>query len=92
LIGYLNENIRRTVNESALRLLNEGRYPSNSQSFDEKQHREALNLPIDGKLEISQIKTAFRKLAQKAYPDAGGGHEQFVRITEARNVLLECVA
>jgi hypothetical protein len=71
---------------------NQDRYRSNSQSFDEKQYRETLNLPINGKLELSQIKTAFRKLAQKAHPDAGGSHEQFVRITEARNALLECVA
>lgn len=57
--------------------------------FDERQHRETLNLPIDGKLEPSQIKTAFRRLAQKAHPDVGGNHEQFLRITEARNALLE---
>jgi hypothetical protein len=71
---------------------NQDRYRSNGRSFDEKQYRETLNLPIDGKLEPSQIKIAFRKLAQKAHPDAGGSHEQFVRITEARNVLLECFA
>jgi hypothetical protein len=62
---------------------------SNSASHNEMQYREALNLPIEGKLEPSQIKTAYRRLAQKAHPDAGGSHEQFVRITEARNALLE---
>lgn len=59
---------------------------------DERQHRETLNLPVEGKLEESQIKAAFRKLAQKAHPDVGGSHEQFIRITEARNALLECIA
>jgi hypothetical protein len=86
---------RRTSQQRAYKeetRFNQDRYRSNGQSFDEKQHREALNLPIEGKLEPSQIKIAFRKLAQKAHPDAGGSHEQFVRITEARNVLLECVA
>jgi hypothetical protein len=58
------------------------------QPLDERQHREALNLPMDGKLEPAQIKTAYRRLAQKAHPDVGGSHEQFVRITEARNALL----
>ncbi|MFA5984888.1 MAG: DnaJ domain-containing protein [Methylococcaceae bacterium] len=59
------------------------------QEIDEQQHRKTLNLPVDGKLEVSQIKTAFRRLAQKAHPDVGGSHEQFIRITEARNALLE---
>ena len=56
--------------------------------FDERPHREALNLPINGQLEPSQIKTAYRRLAQKTHPDVGGSHELFVRITEARNALL----
>ena len=59
---------------------------------DDKQHRETLNLPVEGKLELSQVKTAYRRLAQKVHPDVGGSHEQFVRITEARNALLECVS
>lgn len=58
------------------------------QHFDERKHREALNLPTEGKLEPAQIKAAFRRLAQKAHPDVGGSHEQFVRLTEARNALL----
>jgi hypothetical protein len=65
---------------------------SNAQPFNERQHREALSLPIDGKLEPSQIKTAFRRLAQKVHPDVGGSHELFLRITEARNALLECAS
>lgn len=62
------------------------------QQLDERQHRETLNLPIDGKLEPSQIKAAYRRLAQKAHPDVGGSHEQFLRITEARNALLERIS
>ncbi|MGZ8271271.1 MAG: J domain-containing protein [Methylophilus sp.] len=65
---------------------------SNTHPFNVRQHREVLSLPIDGKLEPSQIKTAFRRLAQKAHPDVGGSHEQFLRITEARNALLECAS
>ncbi len=59
---------------------------------DENQLRRTLNLPTDGRLEPAQIKTAFRRLAQKLHPDMGGTQEQFVRITEARNALLERVA
>lgn len=58
---------------------------------DEREHRAALNLPMEGKLEKKQINAAFRRLAQKAHPDAGGTSEQFVRITQARTVLLETV-
>jgi hypothetical protein len=56
---------------------------------DEGQHRETLNLPREGKLASAQIKAAFRRLARTAHPDTGGSHEQFIRITEARNALLE---
>lgn len=62
---------------------------AHGQPFDERQHRETLKLPTDGALEPHQIKKAYRRLAQKAHPDVGGSHEQFLRITEARNALLE---
>ncbi len=54
----------------------------------ERQHRQSLNLPLDGQLQAAQIKSAYRKLAQRAHPDQGGDHDSFVRITEARDALL----
>jgi DnaJ domain len=57
-------------------------------THSERQHRETLNLPTEGRLEPGQIKKAYRRLAQKAHPDMGGSQAQFVRITEARNALL----
>ncbi len=66
-----------------------GRDQRHHRPFDQRLYREILNLPVDGELEPSQIKAAFRRLAQKLHPDVGGSHEQFVRITEARNALLE---
>ena len=71
---------------------NHGSYQDNHKPFDERQHRETLKLPIDEKLEARQINAAFRRLAQKAHPDVGGSHELFVRITEARNALLEYIS
>ena len=68
------------------------RHQVNRNPVNERQHRETLKLPIDGTLESSQIKAAFRRLAQKAHPDAGGSSEQFIRITEARNALLEYIS
>ncbi len=66
-----------------------GRRRTQGHPVDERQHRAALNLPADGLLEPAQIKTAYRRLAQRAHPDAGGSHEAFVRITQARNALLD---
>ncbi|OAI15776.1 molecular chaperone DnaJ [Methylomonas koyamae] len=70
---------------------NSGRFRQSGpeRRFSDRRHRETLHLPLDGLLDASQIKAAFRRLAQKAHPDVGGSHEQFIRITEARNALLE---
>lgn len=89
--------LRREAFESrraAQERLHEGRRRrrTHGQELDERQHRETLNLPIEGRLEPSQIKAAFRRLAQKAHPDVGGSHEQFIRITDARNALLESIS
>jgi hypothetical protein len=81
------------ANEKAERLFGEQGGPQgNRKPFNEQAHRETLKLPADGKLETSQIKAAFRRLAQKAHPDVGGSHEEFVRITEARDALLAFVS
>jgi hypothetical protein len=81
------------MNEEFARFFGDhGGYQDNRKPFDERQHRETLNLPIEGGLEPSQIKAAFRRLAQKVHPDVGGGNEQFIRITEARNALLEYIS
>ena len=59
--------------------------------FDDggQEHREALNLPLEGALEPSEINAAFRRLAKTAHPDAGGSDERYRRIAEARDALLE---
>lgn len=65
---------------------------SNSfQHYNEKEYRKLLKLPTDEILQASKIKAAFRKLAKEAHPDVGGTHEEFVRITEARDILLGLV-
>ncbi len=56
---------------------------------DEPRYRDILDLPRVGTLEPSEIKAAFRRLAKTTHPDGGGSSEQFRRITEARDVLLE---
>jgi hypothetical protein len=55
---------------------------------DDQEHREALNLPVEGPLRPAEINGAFRRLAKSAHPDAGGSSEQYRRIAEARDALL----
>lgn len=59
---------------------------------DEDRHRQVLELPAAGRLERSQINTAFRRLAQRAHPDTGGSHDQFVRLTMARHMLIDTIS
>lgn len=98
-LKYESRNLRRAaqarMNEEFARFLGSGRqsrHHAKRQSSDEREHREVLNLPANGKLERRQVNTAYRRLAQKAHPDVGGSHEQFVRITKARTVLLETIS
>jgi curved DNA-binding protein CbpA len=56
---------------------------------NKREHRELLCLPTEGKLEVSQIKAAYRKIIKKVHPDVGGSHEKFIEITKARDTLLE---
>lgn len=56
---------------------------------DDSDHRETLELPAEGALTAAEINAAFRRLAKKAHPDAGGEHAAYIRLTEARDALLE---
>jgi hypothetical protein len=56
---------------------------------DDQEHREVLNLPMEGVLKPSEINATFRRLATTAHPDAGGSDEHYRRIAEARDALLE---
>ncbi|MDH4945080.1 J domain-containing protein [Sulfurimonas sp. C5] len=56
---------------------------------DEKEMRILLELPLTGKLETSQIKSAYRRLAKQKHPDHGGSHQEFIHLTNARDLLLK---
>jgi hypothetical protein len=64
-------------------------YARVEQDDDETEHRVTLDLPRDGTLQAAEINAAFRRLAKTAHPDAGGDNEQYRRITEARDALLD---
>ena len=59
------------------------------QAYDDQEDREILHLPMEGELTAAEINAAFRQLAKIAHPDAGGSDEDYCRITEARDALLE---
>jgi hypothetical protein len=56
---------------------------------DDFAHRARLGLPPWGELTAAQINAAFRRLAKTAHPDTGGRHDDYIRLTEARDALLE---
>jgi hypothetical protein len=95
-LKHESRNLRRAaearLHEEFAHFYGRGRHPARRQPVDEREHREVLNLPAEGKLERRQVNAAFRRLAQKAHPDVGGSHEQFVRISKARTVLLETIS
>jgi hypothetical protein len=86
---------RRRWREDQVRLRIEGRETRRAflsrldAGEDDLAHREALELPIEGALEPSEINAAFRRLAKSAHPDAGGSNEDYRRIAAARDALLE---
>jgi len=59
---------------------------------DDLEHRKVLNLPLERALTTLEINAAFRRLAKTAYPDAGGSNEDYRRIDEPRDALLELFA
>lgn len=63
----------------------------NAMHVIQHEYRTLLSLPLEGVLELSQIKSAYRKAAKQAHPDAGGSQELFIRIKEACDALIELV-
>ena len=77
-----NEEIRKYNQKRA-------NYHNNIEQNSEIEHRQLLSLPTTGVLKVSEIKIAYRKIVKKAHPDVGGSHELFIKITDARDSLLE---
>lgn len=88
----LKREAHRRMEEAFARFSSHQRRQTSAHPTDDRHHREALALPLSGALGRSQINAAFRRLAQRAHPDAGGDHEQFVRLSKAREVLLAAAA
>ncbi|MCB1957086.1 MAG: J domain-containing protein [Rhodocyclaceae bacterium] len=89
---HLKRETQRRMEDAFARFSSRQQRPAYGPTVDDRPHREALALPLSGSLERGQINAAFRRLAQRAHPDAGGDHEQFVRLSKAREVLLAAAA
>jgi DnaJ domain len=51
--------------------------------------RELLGLPLDRRLSEGEIHHAYKLLAKRAHPDAGGNAEAFLKISAAHDVLMK---
>ena len=54
----------------------------------EDRSRELLGLPLGRRLSESEIHRAYKLLAKRAHPDAGGSKEDFLRISAAHEALM----
>jgi DnaJ domain len=54
----------------------------------EERSRELLGLPLDRRLTENEIHRAYKLLAKRAHPDAGGSDEAFLKITSAQEMLM----
>jgi hypothetical protein len=55
----------------------------------EQRCRELLGLPLDRHLSEREIHRAYKLLAKRVHPDAGGNAEAFVKISAAHDVLIK---
>jgi len=51
--------------------------------------RQALGLPLTGRLTEQQVKRAHKQLAIQHHPDKGGDPETMTRFNRARDALLQ---
>jgi hypothetical protein len=55
----------------------------------EECHRQLLGLPFDRRLTLSDIHSAYKRVAKSAHPDAGGSAREFQALSAAREALMK---
>lgn len=55
----------------------------------EEISRELLGLPLDRRLTENEIHRAYKLLAKRAHPDAGGTEDAFIKLTAAQETLMK---
>ena len=55
----------------------------------EERYREALGLPLGRRLSETEIHRAYKLLAKRVHPDAGGNVEAFLKLSAAHDALMK---
>jgi len=55
----------------------------------EEFHRQLLGLPLGRRLTLSEIHSAYKRVAKSAHPDAGGSAREFQSLSAAREALMK---
>ena len=55
----------------------------------EERYRQLLGLPLDRRLSAAEIHRAYKHIAKRAHPDAGGSAGEFLELAAAREALMK---
>jgi hypothetical protein len=55
----------------------------------EECYRQLLGLPLDRRLSGVEIHRAYKRVAKRAHPDAGGSAREFLELSAARDALMK---
>lgn len=55
----------------------------------EERYRQLLELPLDRRLSAAEIHRAYKHIAKRAHPDAGGSAEEFLELAAAQEALMK---
>jgi hypothetical protein len=55
----------------------------------EERYRQLLELPLDRRLSAAEIHRAYKHVAKRAHPDAGGSAGEFLELAAAREALMK---
>jgi hypothetical protein len=54
-----------------------------------ERYRQMLGLPLGRRLSAPEIHQAYKRVAKRAHPDAGGNAREFVELSAARDALMK---
>ncbi len=55
----------------------------------DERYRQMLGLPLDRRLSVPEIHRAWKHVARRAHPDAGGSTHEFLELSAARDALMK---
>lgn len=61
-------------------------------SYDDKISKAVAFMEVSWPCDKTMLKSAYRTLARKLHPDAGGSHQEFLKLSDAYELLLKSVS